>query len=180
MFGIVPVQLFGIALTPLGMPRVVDRVGAVLRRAAVGDLGPYGIGKAAWGPFTARRPAVIDVGFLAELKAGHITVRPALRRLTAHGVEYVDGSGEDVDVVVAATGFDTGLRNMLRDVPGVIGDDGQPLARAGRPTAAAGLFTIGFDETVRGTLFEARRDSLRLARTIAGELRTREAGTSSA
>ena len=29
MFGGVPVRLLGIALTPLGMPRVVDRVGAV-------------------------------------------------------------------------------------------------------------------------------------------------------
>jgi putative flavoprotein involved in K+ transport len=180
MFGVVPVQLFGIALTPLRMPRVVDRVGAALRRVAVGDLRPYGIGEAAWGPFTARRPAVIDVGFLAELKAGRISVRPALRRLTTHGVEYADDSLDEVDVVVVATGFDTGLGRLLRDVPGIVGDDGQPLARSGRRTAARGLYTIGFDETVRGHLFEARRDSMRLARTIERELTTRESGTSSA
>jgi len=180
LFGVVPVQIFGIALMPLRIPRVVDRVGAALRRIGVGDLGPYGIEEAAWGPFTARRPAVIDVGFLEVLKAGRVTVRPALQRLTLDGVEYADGSREEVDVVVAATGFDAGLVEMLREVPGIVGADGQPLARSGKPTAAAGLYVIGFDETVRGHLFEARRESKRLARRIARSLRRDGSGTSSA
>ena len=180
LFGIVPVQVFGIALMPLGIPRAVDRIGAMLRKRAVGDLRPYGLSEAAWGPFTARRPAVIDVGFLGVLKAGSVTVRPALERLTRDRVEYADGSSETIDVVVVATGFGTGLENMLRNVPGVVGDDGQPFARSGKPTAAPGLYVIGFDETVRGHLFEARRESKRLARTIVRSLRPDGAGTSSA
>ena len=180
LFGVVPVQVFGIALMPLRIPRVVDRVGAALRRIGVGDLRRYGIEKAAWGPFTARRPAVIDVGFLEVLKGGRVTVRPALRRLTPRGVEYADGSSEEVDVVVAATGFDTGLVEMLRKVSGIVGGDGQPLARSGKATAAPGLYVIGFDETVRGHLFEARRESKRLARTVARLLRQNGSGTSSA
>ena len=178
MFGVVPVQLFGIALMPLGFPRTVDRIGAFLRRRTVGDLHPFGIGDAAWGPFTARRPAVIDVGFLDVLKAGRVTVRPALTRLTHASVEFADGSSGEFDVVVVATGFATGLEAILRDVPGVLSEDGQPLARSGQPTAAPGLYFIGFDETIRGHLFEARRESKRLARRIAQSLRT--AGTSSA
>ena len=180
MFGVVPVQLFGIALMPLGMPRLVDRVGARLRRRAVGDLRRYGIGEAAWGPFTARRPAVIDVGFLEVLKAGRVLVRPALDGLTASGARYVDGTSEDVDVVVAATGFGTGLARMLRDVPGAVDDEGQPAARSGQPTAVAGLYFIGFDETIRGHLYEAQRESKRLAHTVARALSAREPGTSSA
>jgi len=180
LFGVVPVQLFGIALMPLGVPRTVDRIGAALRKRAVGDLRPYGLGEAAWGPFTARRPAVIDVGFLGVLKAGQVTVRPALERLTRDGVEYADGSSEEVDVVVVATGFGTGLERVLRDVPGVVDGDGQPLARSGQPTSESGLYVIGFDETIRGHLFEARRESKRLARSIARSLRKNGAGTSSA
>jgi cation diffusion facilitator CzcD-associated flavoprotein CzcO len=178
MFGVVPVQLFGITLMPLGIPRTVDRVAAVLRKQAVGDLRPYGLEPAAWGPFTARRPAVIDVGFLAALKAGHVAVRPALERITEEGARYADGSTEAVDVIVVATGFGTGLEQVLRDVPGVLDESGQPLARSGEPTAAPGLYFIGFDETIRGHLFEARRESKRLARRIARELSGR--GTSSA
>ena len=101
-----------------------------------------------------------------------MTVRPAVERLTASGAAFADGSTEDVDVVVLATGFGTGLERVLRDVPGVVGADGQPLARSGRTTAAPGLYFIGFDETIRGHLFEARRESKRLARTIAQALRT--------
>ena len=180
LFGVVPVQVFGIALMPLGIPRVVDRIGARLRKRAVGDLRSFGLGEAAWGPFTARRPAVIDVGFLGVLKAGRVQVRPALERLTSAGVEYSDGASETVDVVIVATGFGTGLERMLGDVQGVVDDDGQPLARSGKPTAAAGLYFIGFDETIRGHLFEARRESKRLARTIARSLKQDESGTSSA
>ena len=179
MFGVVPVQVFGITLMPLGMPRLVDRVGARLRARAVGDLTQYGLGEPAWGPFTARRPAVIDVGFLRVLKAGRVVVRPAVISLSAAGVEFADGSHEEFDTVVLATGFGTGLERTLQEVPGVISPDGQPLARSGRPTAAPGLYFIGFDETVRGHLFEARRESKRLAKTVAARLRT-SAGTSSA
>ncbi|MGH3137221.1 MAG: flavin-containing monooxygenase [Gaiellaceae bacterium] len=170
LFGVMPVQVFGIALMPLRIPRVVDRVGAKLRKRAVGDLRPYGLGEPAWGPFTARRPAVIDVGFLDVLKAGRVTVRPAVERLDPTGVAFADGSSEEFDAVVVATGFGTGLEDVLRDVPGVLSDDGQPLARSGRPTAAPGLYFLGFDETVRGHLFEARRESKRLARAVARSL----------
>lgn len=179
LFGVVPVQVFGIALMPLGIPRVVDRIGASLRKRAVGDLRPYGIEPAAWGPFTARRPAVIDVGFIQVLKEGRVTVRPAVTRLTGEGASFADDSSGEFDLVVLATGFETGLERMLRDVPGVVSPDGGPLARSGRPTAAPGLYFIGFDETVRGHLFEARRESMRLARTVARSLRT-GAETSSA
>jgi putative flavoprotein involved in K+ transport len=169
LFGVVPVQLFGIALTPVPAPRLLDRAGAVVRRIGVGNLRKYGLGKAAWGPFTARRPAVIDVGFLRDLKRGRINVRPAVSRFTPGGVAFIDGSEEDFDVVVAATGFGTGLAHLL-DVPGTVGEDGQPRFRSGRPTAFPGLYFMGFDETVRGHLFEARRESKRLARTVASYL----------
>ena len=121
MFGIVPVQLLGIALTPIGIPRVIDRISAALRRISIGDLTAYGLGQAAWGPFTDRKPAVIDVGFVKQLKQGHIVVRPEIARFDSTDVIYADGSREAVDVVVAATGFRTGLEKILK-APGVIDD----------------------------------------------------------
>lgn len=161
MFGIVPVQLLGIALTPVGMPRVFDRIGAVLRRLALGDLSVYGLGEAAWGPFTARRPAVIDAGFVKQLKQGCVVVRPGIARFDSTDVVYADGSREAVDVVVAATGYRTGLDSILK-VPGVIDGAGQPRCRSGQPTSKPGLYFVGFDETVRGHLFEISRESKRL------------------
>lgn len=169
LFGLVPIQLLGLALTPVPAPRLLDRAGAVVRRIGVGDLREYGLGKAEWGPFTARRPAVIDVGFLRELKAGRIHVRPNVERFTPSGVVFADDKEEDFDVVVAATGFATALPALL-DVPDVVGERGRPLFRSGRATSYPGLYFLGFDETTRGVLYEANRDSRRLARSIDGYL----------
>jgi putative flavoprotein involved in K+ transport len=165
LFGVVPVQLLGLALTPVPAPRLLDRAGAGFRRIGVGDLRKYGLEKAAWGPFTARRPAVIDVGFLRELKAGRIHVRPNVERLTADAVVFGTGDEEAFDVVIAATGFSSGLLELL-DLPEAVGSSGRPRFRSGRPTDYPGLYFVGFDETTRGVLYEANRDSRRLARAI--------------
>jgi putative flavoprotein involved in K+ transport len=179
LFGVLPVQLLGIALTPLPAPRLIDSVGAAMRRVAVGDLSRYGLGKAEWGPFTARRPAVIDVGFLRELKARRIEVRPAVAGLTANGAVFSDGREEPFDAIVAATGFGTGLSRLL-DLPDAVGENGRPRYRSGRRTPHPGLYFIGFDETTRGVLFEANRDSKRLAGAVERDLTVSGGGTSSA
>lgn len=177
LFGVIPVQLLGIALTPLGMPQLIDRIGAVLRRRSIGDLAPYGLAPAAWGPFTARKPAVIDAGFVKYLKQRQITVRPEIDRLETSGVVYEDGSRESVDVIIAATGFRTGLEEIL-DVPGVIDENGRPRFRSGHVASVPGLYFIGFDETMRGHLFEIGRDSKRLAVEVARYLTGRRSTNS--
>ena len=171
LFGFVPVQLLGILLQRFPAA-LVDRAGAITRRVAVGELRRYGLGKAAWGPFTARRPPVIDVGFLRELKRGRVQVLPDVSRFTADGVVFADGREEPFEVVVAATGFETGLARLL-DVPDAVDERGNPRFRSGRPTAHPGLYFAGFDESVRGHLFEAKREGLRLARSISAYLASR-------
>ena len=162
MFKILPVQVFGIVLMHFGIPHVIDRIGKILRRFSIGDLTPYGLGQAEWGPFTDRKPAVIDVGFVKQLKQDRITIRPEIARFESTDVIYTNGATEAVDVVVIATGFRTGLEKILK-VPGIIDDIGQPKFRSGGPTSAPGLFFIGFDETVRGQLFEINQQSKQLA-----------------
>jgi cation diffusion facilitator CzcD-associated flavoprotein CzcO len=178
LLGILPVQLLGIALTPLNAPGFVDRIGAVTRRVAVGDLTELGLAKAEWGPFTARRPPVIDVGFLEQLKARRIGVRPAVTDLTADGALFADGREEPFDVVVAATGFRSGLSELL-DVPDAVGDDGRPRLRSGGATPHPGLYFIGYEETMRGVLYEINRESKRLALSIESYLANGD-GTSTA
>ena len=155
----VPVQVVGIVLSPLP-PRVVDSAGALVRRVGNRDLRAYGLRDAEWSPFAARRPATIDVGFLRQLRAGRIAARPDVRRLTAGTVAFVDGREEEYDAIVAATGFRSSLKRLV-DLPGL--EEGY---RPGEPTQYPGLFLMGFVETVRGQLFEANRESRRLARTI--------------
>lgn len=172
IFG-VPVQILGMLLMPFP-PRPVDRLGAVVRRLGTGDLRPYGLADAAWGPFVARRPPVIDVGFLETLKRGQIQVRPGVERLTRSGAVFSDGVEEPFEVVVAAIGFTTALEDVL-NLPDALDGRGMPRARDDGSCAYRGLYFVGFKETPRGALFEANRDSRRLARSVARYLAGAEA-----
>jgi cation diffusion facilitator CzcD-associated flavoprotein CzcO len=166
LFGFLPAQLIGLAATPIPAPRLLDRLGAVVRRIGSGDLSRYGLGPEAWGPLTARKPAVIDVGFLRALKSGRVLVRPNVARLTSDGVIFTDGRTASFDAVVAATGYRTALEQILA-LPDAITSDGRPSGRSGRETPFPGLYFIGYDETTRGVLHDANRDAKRLARLVA-------------
>jgi cation diffusion facilitator CzcD-associated flavoprotein CzcO len=179
LVGVIPIQLFGLALSRVPAPRLLDRMGAGMRRVAVGDLARYGLGPAAWGPFTARKPPVIDVGFLRELKRRRVVVRPAVSGLSPHGVVFADGSDESYDVVIAATGFETALPELL-DVPNTVDEHGMPRFRSGRPTSHPGLYFIGFEENIGGHLRRANVESRRLAKEVRGYLTRTGSGTSSA
>ena len=159
-----PVQLLGIALARFPGPPV-DRVGAALRRIRIGDLRKYGLEPPAWEPFTAKRPPVIDAGFLRELKLGRVEVRRAVVRLTTTGADFADGTTGAFDVVIAATGFRTTLPRML-DLPGLLDEAGTP----GNSRQYPGLYFIGYRDSVRGALLEINRDSRSLARSISSYL----------
>lgn len=155
----IPVQLLGMLFAPFPA-RAVDRLGALLRRFGTGDLREYGLGKEAWGPFTARRPPVIDVGFLEQLKARRIDVLGDVLRFTSTGVVFADGE-QKFDVVVAATGFTSGLEQLLA-APRALDQRGYPGADSEYP----GLYFAGYSETPRGQLFESSRGAHKLAAAV--------------
>jgi len=163
-----PVQIFGIVMSALPVS-IADGVGVIISRVAMGDLSPYGVRPAAWQPFSASKVPIIDVGWVKELKKGNVQLRPGVAGLTSTGVIYDDGQAEDFDVIVAATGFKIGLPNLI-DVPGLLNEQGFPRYLSGQPTSARGFFFMGYTESVRGHLFEANRDSRRLAKIIQREL----------
>lgn len=161
----IPVQLLGMFFAHFPAA-LVDRLGVTLRRVGTGDLQPFGLGPEQWGPFTAQRPPVIDVGFLAQLRAGRITVRPDVVRFTRGGVVFSDGTEAHVDAVVAATGYTTGLPEII-DAEGVLDARGYPIADA----PCTGLYFAGYSESPRGQLYESARAAPALARRIQRDLR---------
>jgi len=168
---IVPRDTFGLpvqrtslllSLLPAG---VADRVARTTARLALGDLARYGMPRAAFTPYARRQVPLIDVGFVAALKRGAIAIRPAVTELTRDGARFADRAAEAFDVIVAATGFVSGLGRLL-DVRGVLDASGEPIGRSGEPTTAPGLYFVGFVHSLRGHLFEANRASRRLARHV--------------
>ncbi|HSD85432.1 MAG TPA: NAD(P)/FAD-dependent oxidoreductase [Anaerolineae bacterium] len=163
-----PVQVFGIVMSALPVS-IADRIGRVIARVALGDLSSYGVRPAAWQPFSASKVPIIDVGWVTEVKKGNVQLRPGVARLTATGVIYDNEQAEDFGAIVAATGFKTGLPDLI-NVSDLLDERGYPRYHSGQPTSAHGFYFIGYTESVRGHLFEANRDSRRLARLIQRQL----------
>ena len=103
-----PVQRTSILLSALPAA-IANRLGRATARIVIGDLTRYGMPAGAFAPYSTRRVPLIDVGFVAALKRGQLTVRPAVDRLTATGVVFAGGASEPFDAIIAATGFTTGL-----------------------------------------------------------------------
>jgi putative flavoprotein involved in K+ transport len=159
-----PAQVFGILMNSLP-PAFSDTVGQTVARLALGDLGRYGFPPPGWLAFASHRTPVIDVGFVPALKAGKVSVRPAVRAFTSNGVVYQDGRDEVFDAVVFATGFQTGLEDILEPA-GLVDENGIPRFPSGAPTDCPGLYFMGFFDSLRGFLYESNLASQRLAREI--------------
>ena len=92
----------------------------------LGDLTRYGMPARLISRHTRRAAfQLIDVGFVAALKHGRVTVRPAVERLTENGAVFADGTHEPFDAIVAATGFSSGLESLI-DAPDTLNDLGEP------------------------------------------------------
>jgi putative flavoprotein involved in K+ transport len=66
---------------------------------------------------------VLDHGFVAAVRSGAITVRAGIDRLDGAEVVHSDGSRSAPDVVIAATGYRTGLQPILGPL-GLVDDQG--------------------------------------------------------
>ncbi len=160
----VPAQVFGILMSAFP-PALSDKVGGALARLALGDLGRFGLPSPEWSPFTSHRTPVIDVGFVSHLKAGKVDVRPAVSSFTSTGVIFQDNREEPFDAVIFATGFHTGLAQLL-EPDGLIDQKGYPGYPSGAATAYPGLYFMGYFDTLRGSMYESNLASRRLANTI--------------
>jgi putative flavoprotein involved in K+ transport len=161
-----PAQVFGILMN--SFPSTFgDTVGRTFSRLAFGDLSRYGLPSPRWWPFSSHRTPVIDVGFAPALKAGKINVRPAVRAFTPSGVVYEDQHEEPFDSVIFATGFRSGLEQLL-EPKGLLDKNGYPLSPSGAATACPGLYFMGYFDSLRGFLYESNLASQRLAREIKG------------
>ncbi len=165
--GIAP-QYLGILMRPLPL-KIVDPLSLLVQRLVVGDLSRYGIAAPATGVATRVLDGhipLIDVGFLAELKAGRIEVVPDITRFD--GSEVVCGERRlQADAVIAATGYSPGLEPMVGHL-GVLDANGHPNYHAPQSShQASGLFFIGYSNPISGNLREIAHDARALGPVLA-------------
>ena len=140
----------------------------------MGDLSRYGIAKAPRGIQTQQvRDDVtptIDVGLIDALRAGTVSVVPAVASFEPDAVVLADGTRLTPDAVIAATGYSRGLDSLVGHL-GIVGAKGRPSINAAQQLPGMpGLFFLGYSNPLAGNLRQIAIDAKAIARR-AGRLR---------
>jgi putative flavoprotein involved in K+ transport len=176
-----PSQVTGVMMRHLP-PRVVDTLARGMRRLSIGDLRPYGLHSPPRGLYTRLNEEgaipILDVGLVDLLKARRVRAVAALTAFDRDEVILADGERLRPDAVIAATGFERGLEDIVGHL-GVLGALGRPVVRGGTTHPdAPGLYFIGFSNPISGYLREVGIEARRIARAIRASRRHRLARVS--
>lgn len=166
----IPSQYLVLSISMLPL-KARDVISGWVQRLSVGDLTKYGIPKAPRGIVTQMErddvTPTIDVGLLAALRTGVVTVVAAVTGFTKDAVLLADGSTVSPDAVVVATGFGRGLEGLVGSL-GVLGAKGRPLVNAEQQLPShPGLYFIGYSNPLAGNLRQLGIDARKIARKIA-------------
>jgi len=128
-------------------PRIADRQTRFIRRRTIGDLSAYGLVPPEEGSISRSRrdgkaPAILDKPVVDAIRQRRIEIVTAVESLDATGVVLADRTRLEPDVVIAATGYTTGLAPLVGHLD-VLDQRGLPLIHGG-PAAAPGLHFIGY------------------------------------
>lgn len=163
-----PSQVLGIATAHLPVP-AVDRISAGLRRISLPDLSSYGLPAPArpYSDFLRRRVLpILDVGLVKAVQTGRVRVVAALEGFEDHAAVLADATRVEVDAVIAATGFRTGLEPLVGHL-GVLNERGEPVVHAGQEhPQAPGLHFVGYQVTLGGTFRLVGIEAKQLARVV--------------
>ena len=165
----IPTQVVGMHGEKLPLP-LADGISLALQKVAVGDLTRYGIEPPRRGALSriyedAQIP-LIDAGFLKALRAGQLSVVPAVGGFAGDEVILAGGERLRVDAVIAATGYSRGLEPMVGHL-GLLTQKGLPVVNGGRTSPTApGLFFNGYRNSPGGLLRQLRIDAEAIAQAV--------------
>jgi hypothetical protein len=150
-------------------PKRVDELMKKVRMKEIGDLSEYGLPIPEEGLFSRLRrlsvaPAIVDMEVIDAIRERRIEIVAGVEALDDTGISLADGSRIEPDVVVAATGYRTGLEPLVGHL-GVLNERGVPHAPQGQE-AAPGLRFVGY-QPLPAHLGQMRHDAKRAARQIA-------------
>ncbi len=128
-------------------PQIGDRQTRLIRRLTIGDLSAHGLMPPKEGIMSrshreGKAPAILDKPVIDAIKQRRIEIVAAVDSFDATGVVLADRTRLEPHVVIAATGYTTGLDPLVGHL-GVLDERGVPLIHGG-PAAAPGLRFIGY------------------------------------
>jgi indole-3-pyruvate monooxygenase len=166
--GPIPSLDVAIAMQPLPV-RLRSAVMRAASLARYGDLRRWGIHRPKEGMLAQilrGRVPLIDVGTIRAIKRGQIEVLPGIAELRARSVRFVNGTERVVDAVILATGYRTGLPELLPQLAPALDAKGLPPA-VPCLAQAPGLYFVGFENPETGLLRAIRQRAQQVAKRIA-------------
>lgn len=173
---ITPLRLCGVPLHPVSvlgryLPlRWQDTNARAVQRLAFGDLTRLGYPRSALGAFTRAAAdgvtVAVDDGFVRALKAGRVTMKPAIDRFDGPQVCFTDGTSCAPDAVICATGYRPGLEQIARHLVTLDTHGMPPFTGACSSPLHPGLWFFGLDRSIYGNMHVRRRQARQLARAI--------------
>ncbi|MFK0169215.1 flavin-containing monooxygenase [Streptomyces sp. NPDC090306] len=150
--------------------RLVDALAGPMARLSVPDLAEHGLPRPDTGLYSRVRQGALpvqDVGLIDAVRKGRVQVVAAVEGFEDGKVVLADGNRIEPDAVVAATGYRTGLEDLVGHLD-VLDGRGRPVVRGGRaPKNAPGLYFTGFTNPISGMFRELAIDAERIARAVA-------------
>jgi putative flavoprotein involved in K+ transport len=175
---ITPLRLGGVPLHPVSvlgrhLPlRWQDANARAVQRLAFGNLAGLGYPRSALGAFTRAAAdgvtVAVDDGFVRALKAGRITMKPAIDRFDGLRVCFTDGTSCAPDVVICATGYRPGLEQIAGHLVTLDAHGMPPFTGPSSSPLHPGLWFFGLDRSIYGNMHIRRRQARQLARAITG------------
>lgn len=123
-------------------------LGAISTRLVLGNLSKYGLKQSKLHPvdqlrLTGKTP-VLDLGTVAQIKAGKIKVVGDIVSIHRTGVSVEGGQQIDIDHIILATGYKPQLEELLSYTGQLLDKNGVPKSPIGSGDFE-GLYFIGFD-----------------------------------
>jgi putative flavoprotein involved in K+ transport len=163
----VPAQLLGMAIRRMP-PGWVDPITKAQRKLSIPDLAAQGLPRpeqGVRGSFIATGTTpILDVGIVDAVRHGRVEIVAAVESFDGGDVVLADGARIRPDAVIAATGFDAGLDDLVGHL-GVLTGRGLPAKTDGEPVLP-GLWFVGFVPTLGGQLREGSIAARKVADAI--------------
>ena len=173
---ITPLRLGGVPLHPVSVMgrylplRWQDVNARAVQRLAFGDLTRLGYPRSRLGAFTRAAAdgvtVAVDDGFVRALKAGRVTMKPAIDRFDGSQACFTDGTSCAPDAVICATGYRPGLEQIAGHLVTLDAHGMPPFTGACSSPAHPGLWFFGLDRSIYGNMHVRRRQARQLARAI--------------
>jgi cation diffusion facilitator CzcD-associated flavoprotein CzcO len=173
---ITPLRLGGVPLHPVSvlgryLPLAWQDANARgVQRLAFGDLTRLGYPRSVRGAFTRAAAdgvtVAVDDGFVRALKAGRITMKPAIDRFDGAQAWFTDGTSCAPDTVICATGYRPGLEQIAGHLVTLDTRGMPPFTGASPSPAHPGLWFFGLDRSIYGNMHVRRRQARQLAKAI--------------